>query len=110
MTLQDLEALLSGSARLSRCGQFPGEPGDPDHDPQGARQECRAIQLGLRGEMLRRLGTSELREVLDLSDFVAAQRRHVEAGRFSELRTPREAVYRPRDPDVAAGLDLDSHG
>src|SRR5690242_2664228 len=29
---------------------------DPDHDPSGAPLERRAIQLGLRGEMLRRFG------------------------------------------------------
>lgn len=82
---------------------------DPDHDPHGARQERRAIQLGLRGGMLRRLGTTELREVIDLSSFVAEQRQHVEARRLSDLHMPCEAVYRPSDPEVAAALELDSH-
>jgi hypothetical protein len=70
---------------------------DPDHDPSGARQERRAIQLGLRGTALAELGERELVEVLDLSAVVAAQRQHVQGRRLDLLETPLERVYLPED-------------
>jgi hypothetical protein len=67
---------------------------DPDHHPAGAKLERRAIQLGLRGEVLEAFGQRELLEVIDLSAFVAEQRERL-SGSGSELETPRERVYRP---------------
>src|SRR5215831_9008326 len=46
---------------------------DPDHHPSGAKLERRAIQLGLRGPILKEFGQRELLEVIDLSEFVAEQ-------------------------------------
>jgi hypothetical protein len=79
---------------------------DPDHRPSGAKLERRAIQLGLRGEVLEAFGRRELVEVIDLSEFVAAQRARLSSGGVSALATPRERVYRPADPAVAARLRL----
>lgn len=79
---------------------------DPDHHPSGARQERRAIQLGLRGEVLEAFGKRELVEVIDLSEFVAEQRARLSSGGESAIVTPRERVYRPADPAVAARLRL----
>jgi hypothetical protein len=69
---------------------------DPDHDPYGAKLTRRAIQLGLRGNALRRYGEPELLEVIDLTDFVAAQRQHVLAQRLDLLVMPVERPYQPR--------------
>lgn len=66
---------------------------DPDHDPHGGKVERRAIQLGLRGDMLRALATTELVEVIDMSPFVAEQRQLIGT---PELCTPRERVYEAR--------------
>lgn len=79
---------------------------DPDHDPSGAKLERRAIQLGLRGELLEAFGRRELVEVIDLSGFVAEQRERLSSGGVSALVTPRERVYRPADPAIAARLRL----
>jgi Domain of unknown function (DUF4291) len=67
---------------------------DPDHDPCGRALERRAVQLGLRGEMLRRYGEREVLSITDITDFVATQRRHVE-GDVSLLEVPSESVYVP---------------
>src|SRR5262249_41135639 len=53
---------------------------DPDHDPHGRPEERRAIQLGLRGEALRRMGQEALLEVLDVSNFVSLQRNKIQDG------------------------------
>src|SRR5688500_12687229 len=62
---------------------------DPDHDPSGAPLERRAIQVGLRGEMLEAFGQRELVEVIDLSGFVAEQRSRLSSGGVDALVTPR---------------------
>jgi hypothetical protein len=79
---------------------------DPDHDPAGGKLARRAIQLGLRGETLAAFAHRELLEVIDLSDFVAEQRALLGSSGVSELFTPRERVYRPSDPAIAARLGL----
>ncbi|MFT3736844.1 MAG: DUF4291 domain-containing protein [Rhodocyclaceae bacterium] len=66
---------------------------DPDHSPAGDMLNRRAVQLGLRGDTLRVFAKSELLEVIDMSDFVAAQRQHIHDWRT--LMTPREEVYVP---------------
>lgn len=68
---------------------------DPDRDPQGRPPlERRAIQLGLRGTVLRRYGEREILSIEDFTPFVGEQalifRRAPE-----ELRVPVERVYRP---------------
>ena len=81
---------------------------DPDHHPSGAKLDRRAIQLGLRGGVLEAFGRRELVEVIDLSAFVAEQRSVLEARGVPALVTPRERVYMPADPDIAARLGLAS--
>src|SRR5262249_35086351 len=79
---------------------------DPDHDPHGAALERRAIQLGLAGLAIAQFGQRELLEVIDMSEFVAAQREQLLRGAIAQLRTPVERVYRPSD-SIAAWLKLD---
>jgi hypothetical protein len=79
---------------------------DPDHHPKGAKLDRRAIQLGLRDDVLRAFATTELVEVIDLTAFVAAQRERLAAGGVSAIETPRERVYRPDDPAIADRLGL----
>jgi hypothetical protein len=80
---------------------------DPDHDPNGAKQERRAIQLGLAGEVLRRYAREWILKIEDISDFVSQQRSNVQAHGFSGLATPREYVYPIKDPEVASRLGAD---
>ncbi len=77
---------------------------DPDHTPTGGKCERRAIQLGLRGQVLQAYGKREALEIIDMSPFVAEQRANVGA---PSLVTPVERVYVPSDPVVRARLQLD---
>lgn len=79
---------------------------DPDHHPCGAKAERRAIQLGLRGEVLEAFARRELVEVIDLSELVAEQRARLSSDGVSALVTPSERVYRPADPEIATRLRL----
>jgi hypothetical protein len=76
---------------------------DPDHAPSGMPVQRRAIQLGLRGEMLQEYGRAATLHIEDISDFVAEQRANI---RSQELLTPVERVYKPADAAVAARLRL----
>jgi hypothetical protein len=68
----------------------------------------RALQLGLRGEALRRFGYEEILELLDISDFVAAQRPLATLDRRAELLTPVEDPMIPQAEITRARLGLDA--
>ena len=79
---------------------------DPDRDPSGRPLDRRAIQLGLRGEVLRRYASEGIVAVEDISGFVAAQRRHVAEQGWPRLDVPREEEYAVLDPSLARSLGL----
>ena len=79
---------------------------DPDHDPAGAKQERRAIQLGLRGEVLARYARPWVVHIEDVSALAAEQRAHAQPVTYERLVVPREEVYPVTDPAVAARLGV----
>ena len=79
---------------------------DPDHDPSGTAVERRAIQLGLRGDVLARYARDGIVHLEDISDFVGRQRAFARSSAYAELLTPREAVYPVEDPEVVKRLGL----
>lgn len=79
---------------------------DPDHDPAGKPLARRALQLGLRGDALRRYGETDVLAIEDITSFVIAQRAHVPGG-LDALLTPQEAVYAPQDEAAARAIGLD---
>lgn len=80
---------------------------DPDHDPRGHKCERRAVQLGLRGDLLRRFA-GEAVSIEDVSDFVREQKTIAHSDNWSELLTPRERVYGVDNPETMRRLGLDS--
>jgi Domain of unknown function (DUF4291) len=78
---------------------------DPHHGPAGNSLDRRAIQLGLRGEVLARYSKDWLLEIQDISDFVAEQRANAKPP-FDRLVTPREDVYPVADPEAAGRLGV----
>ena len=79
---------------------------DPDHGPGGAKLERRAVQLGLRGEFLRRYGREWIVAIEDISGFVEEQRAHAGAGSLDDPVTPAEEVYPVAEAAVAARLGV----
>lgn len=71
---------------------------DPDHAPRGGKLARRALQLGLRGAMLRRFSKEAL-AIEDISDFVREGRALVQCDDYTALLTPREEVY-PLPPSL----------
>ncbi len=79
---------------------------DPDHDPCGAKQERRAIQLGLAGEVVKQYASDWIVSIEDISEFVAEQRTNAGAEGLANLLTPREDIYRISDAEVAMRLGV----
>lgn len=77
---------------------------DPDHHPKGNPVERRAVQLGLRGEVLRRYAGEWLLGVEDVTPFVREQAANV--GDLAKLVTPREDVYPVADEATRRRLGL----
>ena len=75
---------------------------DPDHNPSGAPVERRAIQLGLRGEILAKYAREWLLGIEDVSEFVREQSQHARSP-YDRLVTPREEVYPVNDPRLPHG-------
>jgi hypothetical protein len=80
---------------------------DPDHAPSGARVERRAIQLGLRGDVLAKYAREWSVDIEDISEFVRTQRANAVVP-YKNLVTPRETVYPVTDQPVAERLGLSS--
>jgi hypothetical protein len=83
---------------------------DPDHAPSGAPVQRRAIQLGLRDQMLKEYARGAILEIEDISQFVTEQRANARTENIEQLLTPIEHIYYPAAPGVAAKLGLTSAG
>ena len=81
---------------------------DPDHDPSGAPLGRRAIQLGLRGDVLAKYAREWIIEIQDISPYVRAQRAYAIVQDYERLMTPAEAVYPVNDSNVARRLQVSS--
>ncbi len=79
---------------------------DPERDPSGAKLHRRAIQLGLRGDVLCRYAQEWIVNIEDISDFVRQQHQYVKAGDWTNLLTPFESVYPVDKTDIAKKLGL----
>ncbi len=75
---------------------------DPDHAPCGTKQERRAIQLGLRGQVLSQYASKWVIDIEDVSEFVAEQRRSIDT--LPRLVIPRERAYPVADAPTRAKL------
>jgi len=80
---------------------------DPDHSPNGVAEQRRAIQLGLRGDMLRRYGRDEVVSIEDISDFVAEQK-DLTMNKSDQLMIPYEEVYFPQRDAAWLSVGLQS--
>lgn len=79
---------------------------DPDHAPSGAPVRRRAIQLGLREQVLKEYSRDAIIDIEDISDFVAEQRPNAQTQNHANLITPVEHIYVPAKPQVARRLRI----
>lgn len=82
---------------------------DPDHDPQGNKILRRAVQLGLRNELLEPFKGDGIVEIEDINSFVNEQREHALTGNYDELITPKEKIYIPLNDEAAVNVGIDKN-
>lgn len=80
---------------------------DPDHDPHGEKIPRRAIQLGLRGDVLKQFATDWIISIEDITPFVKEQKALLDENRMDELMVIRETVLAVDDPGIVQKLELD---
>jgi len=78
---------------------------DPDHDPLGRPLERRAVQLGLRGNILRRYGEAEILSIEDITPLVI-DLRGTATGGFKQLLMPQEQIYVPALANAGPNIGL----
>ena len=79
---------------------------DPDRVPTGERMHRKAIQLGLRGEVLVKYSQEWIVDITDISEFVRQQRQQMMSGKYEMLFIPREEVYPIDNPEIVKRLKL----
>lgn len=79
---------------------------DPDHDIYGVKQERKAIQLGIKGDLLEKFGKEMISEIIDLTEFVKQQKIIIDSGELGNLQVPREWVYEPKSEEIKVQIGL----
>lgn len=82
---------------------------DPDHSPSGAKQERKAIQLGLKGKILQKYCTEFIVSITDITDFVRCQHRVLKMSGEHRLMMPHETVLPVHDAEIRQRIGLDEH-
>ncbi len=79
---------------------------DPDRDPKGKKVERRAIQLGLRGDVIAKYARDWILDIEDISGFVSKQRIYAMSGNYDRLLMPSENVYPVMNEKISTKLGL----
>ncbi|XP_050408530.1 uncharacterized protein LOC126823624 [Patella vulgata] len=81
---------------------------DPDHLPTGEKElGRRAIQLGLKGETLRKLSSDWLVKIEDITEFVHQEHEVLLREGLWKIFTPSEQVYPLCDSNISQRIGLD---
>lgn len=73
---------------------------DPDHNYLGEKIERRAIQLGLKDEVLEKFGKEQIVCIMDITDFVKEQKKHIENNHIAKLLIPKERIIKFEDSEL----------
>ncbi|MFT3682491.1 MAG: DUF4291 domain-containing protein [Ferruginibacter sp.] len=73
---------------------------DPDHDPYGNKQERKAIQLGMKGTMLKQFCTEWILSIEDITGFVKQEYQKVLNNQVDDLLVPFEEVIQINDAEI----------
>jgi len=80
---------------------------DPDHDPVGNKQERKAIQLGMKGDVLKQFCTEWIAKIEDITDFVNQQYQKVLANNIDDLDLPYEEVIELKDEQIEKRIGIE---
>lgn len=79
---------------------------DPDHDPFGNKKERKAIQLGLKGEILEKYCSQWILEISDITDFVRNEKNALDTSGVESLTVPSERVFEDLSSELITKLQI----
>lgn len=82
---------------------------DPDHDPYGNKQERKAIQLGLKGNILKNFCTTWITKIEDITGFVQEQYQLVQNKEINNLIIPYEEVIDLNDTIIEKRIGITNY-
>lgn len=80
---------------------------DPDHDPFGNKQIRKAIQLGLKGEILKQFATDWIIKIEDITDFCKNEYQKVISKNINDLNIPFEEIIQIEDDVIEKRIGIE---
>lgn len=80
---------------------------DPDHDINGKKLERRAIQIGIKGELLQKFASEWIISIVDITEFCHEQKRKIDSGKMEEVEVIEEQKISINNPELVLKLELD---
>ncbi len=77
---------------------------DPNHDTHGNKLERKAIQIGVKGGLLKKYNNEMITSISDITPFVKKQSSYVIKNQLEYLEVPNETIYKPTRDDLHAGI------
>ena len=79
---------------------------DPDHDPFGNKLERKAIQIGMKGDILKRFCTEWITGVEDITEFVKNEHQKIANNRIEDLLVPFEDIIELNDSTIKKRIGI----
>lgn len=79
---------------------------DPDHDPYGKPLERKAIQIGIRNELIKTYSHDDIILIEDITDYVYEQNQYVVSNQSDKLKTPVEKPLIFKNKELNKKLQL----
>lgn len=81
---------------------------DPDHGINGEKLERRAIQIGLKGQILRKFASEWILSITDITEFVHKQKARIDAAAWNELEIIEEKKIFLKNPELQLKLEIEN--
>lgn len=79
---------------------------DPHHGPDESKLQRKAIQIGIKGNLQRQFGTSEIKFIEDITSFVREQRKYIQRKDYTYLKIPIETKMEIENDKVIKKLSI----
>lgn len=79
---------------------------DPDHDPYGYKVERKAIQIGMKGSVLKMFCTEWIIRIDDITDFARKEYEKILNNKLDDLDVPYEEILNIDDATIAKRIGL----
>ncbi|MCC6370383.1 MAG: DUF4291 domain-containing protein [Bacteroidia bacterium] len=81
---------------------------DPDHDPFGNKQIRKAIQLGMKSEILKKFCTEWITKIEDITPYVKQEYEKVKTNRLDELEIPFEEIITIEEASILKRIGINT--